>query len=84
MKKLTQDFESLSPILKKVAKSFPTGSREEKAIKTAANALWFLQSHNKLKVLFSSHLIKAGKALSKSELKHLHDMGIDTDKPRGQ
>lgn len=79
MRKPNQDFESLSPILKKVAKSFPAGSTEEKAIKTAAHALWFLQSHNELKALFSSHLAKAGKPLSKSQREALRDMGIDPD-----
>ena len=79
MKKRDQDFEKMSPVLKRIAESFPIGSIEEKAIKTAAHALWFLQSHDNLKALFSSHLAKAGKPLSKFHLKALHSMGIDSN-----
>lgn len=81
MKKLDQDFRSISPVLRQVAKSFPTGSIEEKAIESAAYAYWFLQTHRKLKVVFDTFLSKIRRKLSKSQLRHLRDMGVDTDVP---
>jgi hypothetical protein len=64
-------------ILESIANSFDKNSVQYKAIEEAAQALIFLNMHKELKKAYEKFRTQSDKELSKSQKKHLRDMGIE-------
>ena len=63
-------------ILESIANVFDKNSVQYKAIEEAAQALIFLNLHQELKKSYEKFRMQSDKELTKSQKKHLRDMGI--------
>jgi hypothetical protein len=64
-------------ILESIANAFDKNSVQYKAIEEAAQAFIFLNMHKELKKSYEKFRLQSDKELTKSQKKHLRDMGIE-------
>ncbi len=64
-------------ILESIANAFDKNSVQYKAIEDAAQAFIYLNMHKDLKKSYEKFRMQSDKELSKSQKKHLKDMGIE-------
>jgi hypothetical protein len=76
---INSEFETVCSVLESVAKSFPEGSKEAKAIEEAAHAYIFVQLHLQLRRSYEAYRRAQLSGLTNHEEQHLRDMGVDCE-----
>jgi hypothetical protein len=75
-KKQDAEIRRVCSILESVAKSFPRGSAQRKAIREAAEAYVFLQLHRNLKAAYDKFRRKCQTGLTVAQKQAIREMGI--------
>jgi hypothetical protein len=70
-------WEDVSKVLESIAKSFPQDSEQYQALKEAAWAFLYVNTHNDLKERFKEFCSLSNKELSEAQKQHLRRMGIE-------
>jgi hypothetical protein len=76
---INPEFETVCSVLESVAKGFPEGSKEAKAVEDAAHAYIFLQLHLQLRRVYDEYRKTGSRGLTDEQEQHLRDMGIDVE-----
>jgi hypothetical protein len=68
-------------ILGRIAEGFRRNSSEKKAIRTAAEALFYVSSSN-VKDRFAKFMLKKNRTLTRAQILHLRAIGVDPNEQR--